>query len=292
MTDARLPARRFHTVCGALLASGALLILAAVLGDFVGHAAVGLVLSLIGAGIALFTAVLVIVVVPRVAVMLGIAPPLPAPQTVVVPVMKPVPTGGSGHDRALPTVLAATERSVETPAVASDVGNASTGTDARVAGPGVAANEPATKRGALARAELPAVRKAPLVETRGANPPGMPRAATAGRSEPEIAHVTGTLLAASLDTTLGEIIIAALRNDPEAAGRLFAAALAAGRSSPAGSRPPPREHVNTANGVCDAASALTRPQCVITGRDRGGTAEGPVSETDSQPQIALPPTPT
>jgi outer membrane biosynthesis protein TonB len=199
-------------VCSILLGLGAAVLTLDLYLGFIKHANSALVFSLLGITTVVFATVLFVLLKPSAFAFLGSAKSAPEPKATVAP----EPTAAVNPE---PKATVAPE---PTAAVNPEP-------EATVA------SEPKDAVEAQPKAEA-----IPQPETK-VEPPAEPAPQTrpAAKSEPQLGPNTD--LGKLLDTTLGDILVAALRKDPEGAGRIFARAVTqADASAPAAKAAEPK----------------------------------------------------
>ena len=199
-------------VCSILLGLGAAVLTLDLYLGFIKHANSALVFSLLGITMVVFATVLFMLLQPSAFAFLSSAKSAPEPKATVAP----EPTAAVNPE---PEATVAPE-----PTAAGNPEPEAT-----------VASEPKDAVEAQPKAEA-----IPQPETK-VEPPAEPAPQTrpAAKSEPQLGPNTD--LGKLLDTTLGDILVAALRKDPEGAGRIFARAVTqADASAPAAKAAEPK----------------------------------------------------
>jgi outer membrane biosynthesis protein TonB len=199
-------------VCRILLGLGAAILTLDLYLGFVKHANSALVFSLLGITTMVFAAVLFVLLKPSAFAFLGSAKSAPEPKAAVAP----EPTAAVNAEPAVAVAPEPTAAVNAEPAAA-------------VAPEPTAAVEAQPKAAAI-----------PQSETKAESPAEpAPQTTPAGKSGPQLEPNAD--LGKLLDTTLGDILVAALRKDPEGAGRIFARAVTqADASAPAAKAAEPK----------------------------------------------------
>jgi outer membrane biosynthesis protein TonB len=215
-------------VCGILLGLGAVILTVDLYLGFVKHANSALVFSLLGITTVVFATVLFVLLKPSAFAFLSSAKSAPEPKATVA--SEPTAAVNPEPEAAVASEPKDAVNPEPEAAVASEPKDAvNPEPEATVA------SEPKDAVEAQPKAEA-----IPQSETKVESPAKpAPQTPPAAKSEPQLEPNTdhGKLL----DTTLGDILVAALRKDPESAGRIFARAVTqADASAPAAKAAEPK----------------------------------------------------
>jgi hypothetical protein len=215
-------------VCSILLGLGAAVLTLDLYLGFIKHANSALVFSLLGITMVVFATVLFMLLQPSAFAFLSSAKSAPEPKATVAP----EPTAAVNPEpeaTVAPEPTAAVNPEPKATVAPEPTAAVNPEPEATVA------SEPKDAVEAQPKAEA-----IPQPETK-VEPPAEPAPQTrpAAKSEPQLGPNTD--LGKLLDTTLGDILVAALRKDPEGAGRIFARAVTqADASAPAAKAAEPK----------------------------------------------------
>jgi outer membrane biosynthesis protein TonB len=215
-------------VCGILLGLGAVILTVDLYLGFVKHANSALVFSLLGITTVVFATVLFVLLKPSAFAFLGSAKSAPEPKATVAP----EPTAAVNPEpkaTVAPEPTAAVNPEPKATVAPEPTAAVNPEPEATVA------SEPKDAVEAQPKAET-----IPQSETKVESPAEpAPQTPPAAKGEPQLGP--NTALGKLLDTKLGDILVAALRKDPEGAGRIFARAVTqADASAPAAKAAEPK----------------------------------------------------